>query len=450
MTSVGTPLDFDPRGWAARPAPATEPVPPAPRRGWPLLAGAGLLFVAVPIAGWVGRLSPADVPASPDLPPAAVRPVGPAVRPPPRDVIERSGMLPAAGAIAAFLAGQGLDAAAADAAQSLALPHVAGDGPLTAVASIRLGGAGAADEVLDVRVSRADSSGVRLIRDAAAPKGWRAEPLARSVQSRLTAARGEMNADSLYSSAVAAGIDESIIPDFAQAFVYDFDFQREIHPGDVFEMAAEQTVNADGQPVGAPTLVYAAFTTAEKSRALYRFAAPGAQPGWYDGNGRSIIRSLMRTPVEGARVSSTFGWRVHPVLGFRKLHNGIDFAVPSGTPVYAAGAGTVEAAHFSATAGNMVILRHEKGYLTKYFHFTSFAPGVTEGAHVEQGQAIGLSGTTGRSTGPHLHYEVHLNGAAIDPMSVKTEDGAILTGAALAAFRRERDRIDAARAAGAR
>ncbi len=445
MPAEDVPLSFDPRHWAGEATVLPSPAPGSavPRRRPMLLGGAGLLLLAAPIAAWIGRLPPQGTIAPP------FRADAPRVQTPPRDVIERSTTLPGVGDLAAFLRAQGVATPAAATAQSLVMPQLA-DGPVTAIASLRVGGPGTPDEVLQVRVTRADSSGVLLAHDDTTAQGWRVEPLARSVVARLTVARGEMNADSLYASAVAAGVDESLIPDFAQAFVYDFDFQREIHPGDVFEMAAEQTVNADGQPLGVPTLVYAAFITAEKSRALYRFAPPGAQPGWYDGNGRSIVRSLMRTPVEGARVSSTFGWRVHPVLGFRKLHNGIDFAVPSGTPVYAAGAGTVVAAHFSATAGNMVILQHDKGYLTKYFHFTRFAPGVTEGGHVAQGQEIGLSGTTGRSTGPHLHYEVHLNGAAIDPMSVKTEDGVALTGGALDAFRRERDRIDVARAAHAR
>lgn len=446
MTTDGSVLDFDPRRWSITPDRAASAQRDAtPPIRWPLLAGAALLLAAGPVAGLLDRQPVVDRHGDPQ--PTARAGTARVVRP---DVIQRTTTLPAATDLAALLRAQGLPRELATAAQALALPHIGGGGAITAVVSLRLGGDGAGDQVLRIRAARADSSGVVLIRDATAPQGWRTEPLARSVEARLTVARGEMNADSLYSSAVAAGVDESLIPDFAKAFVYDFDFQREIHPGDVFEMAAEQTVNADGQPVGVPTLVYAAFITAEKSRALYRFAPPGAQPGWYDGNGRSIVRSLMRTPVEGARVSSTFGWRVHPVLGFRKLHNGIDFAVPSGTPVYAAGAGTVDTAHFSTTAGNMVILRHDKGYLTKYFHFTSFAPGVTQGAHVAQGQEIGLSGTTGRSTGPHLHYEVHLNGEAIDPMAVKTEDGLALTGTALDAFHRERDRIDAARAAHAR
>ncbi len=449
MTTDGNTLDFDPRRWAGA---ADAPPPAAPRNAmrWPLLAGAASLFVAGPVASLLDRQPPASQP--PASPPGAIQPAkrgaAPiAMRP---DVVERTTTLPAATDLVALLEAQGLSPDQATAAQALALPHLGGGGAITAVVSLRLGSGDAPDQVLRIRAARADSSGVVLVRDAAAAQGWRAEPLSRSVAAVLTVARGEMNDDSLYSSAVAAGVDESLIPDFAQAFVYDFDFQREIRAGDVFEMAAEQTVNADGQPVGAPTLVYAAFTTADKSRALYRFTPPGAQHGWYDGNGRSIVRSLMRTPVEGARVSSTFGWRVHPVLGFRKLHNGIDFAVPSGTPVYAAGAGVVEAARFSATAGNMVILRHDKGYLTKYFHFTSFAPGVTTGAKVVQGQQIGLSGTTGRSTGPHLHYELHLNGEAIDPASVKTEDGVALAGAALDAFHHERDRIDVARAAHAR
>ena len=444
---------FDPRRWvdSAEPAlafPSPETLGQARQktadaRRWPWMAGAMVLFVAAPLASFVARdprgaASVATALAPPRVPPAA--PLAPKA-----DLAERTATLPAIGDLTTMLVGQGATAADTAAITQLVLAHLSGPGEITASISLRLDAG--APEILRVRAARADSSGVVVTRDAGAPGGWRAEQIARNLAAHLVVARGEMNEDSLYSSAVAAHVDESLIPDFAQAFVYDFDFQREIHPGDVFEMAAEQTVNADGAAVGAPTLVFASFTTREKARALYRFTAAGGKPGWYDGNGRSIVRSLMRTPVEGARVSSTFGWRIHPIDGYRKMHNGIDFAVPSGTAIYAAGTGTVEAAHFSESAGNMIILRHDKGMETKYFHLTSFAAGIADGASVTQGQQIGLSGTTGHSTGPHLHYELHVNGEPIDPMTVKTDDGVTLAGDQLAAFRRERDRIDAARAA---
>lgn len=451
-------LGFDPRRWAdpAKPMPASpvqadgpasaEPgrktavqTRPAGTLRWPWLVGAAVLFGVAPLASFVTR----DIKLAP--PPRPVAVAHPASLAPKAEIAERSATLPTIGDLRTMLMAQGVTAADADTIMRLALVHLAGAGEISASVSLRLGGA--VPEIMRVKAARTDSSGVIVTRDASVPGGWRSEQVARELAARLIVSRGEMNEDSLYSSAVAAHVDESLIPDFAQAFVYDFDFQREIHAGDVFEMASEQTVNAEGVAVGAPTLVFAYFQTQDKLRALYRFTVPGGKPGWYDGNGRSVVRSLMRTPVEGARVSSTFGWRVHPIEGYRKMHKGIDFAVPSGTPIYAAGAGTVETAHFSESAGNMVILRHDKGMETKYFHLSSFASGVSDGAGVIQGQQIGLSGTTGHSTGPHLHYELHLNGEPIDPMTVKTDDGVTLAGDVLLAFRRERDRIDAARRA---
>lgn len=201
-----------------------------------------------------------------------------------------------------------------------------------------------------------------------------------------------------------------------------------------------------GSVVGGQKLVFALLETAARSRALYRFRPAGQTEGWFDANGASIVRSLMRTPVEGARISSTFGMREHPVLGFMKLHKGIDFASPVGTPIYAAGDGVVEFAGPKGPNGNFVQIRHTNGWETLYLHMSAFGPGITAGAHVRQGQQVGAVGTTGRSTGPHLHYEVHIAGEAVDPASIKTDAGRTLSGTDLAAFRKERDRIDALRA----
>jgi murein DD-endopeptidase MepM/ murein hydrolase activator NlpD len=237
-----------------------------------------------------------------------------------------------------------------------------------------------------------------------------------------------------------------LIPDFAKAFAYDFDFQREITPGDVFEVAFEQQKNATGSAVGQPRLVYASLTTAEKSRSLYWFGPPGEEAGWFDGNGSSVVRSLMRTPVDGARISSKFGMRFHPVLMSAKLHKGTDFAAPTGTPIYASGNAVVEFAGEKGANGNYVRLLHDNGWRTLYLHMNRIAPSVIPGARVAQAQQIGEVGTTGRSTGPHLHYEVHIDGKPTDPLSIQTDAGRTLTGAARAAFIKERDRIDVARA----
>ena len=261
-----------------------------------------------------------------------------------------------------------------------------------------------------------------------------------------------MDAESFYTSAVSAGLADALIPDFFQAFVYDFDFQREIEPGAVFEAAIGETLNDQGQALGARRLLYAAMTTSKKAVALYRFTPKGAaadDPGWYDGSGRSIRRGLMRTPIEGARVSSSFGWRVHPILGFEKLHTGTDFAAPIGTPIYAAGDGLVEWASMKGPNGNLTILKHDNGWETYYLHQNAYAPGVAVGARVRQGQTIGWVGVTGRSTGPHLHYELHIDGKPVDAMAQPLDAGVALTGAQIAAFVQQRDAIDKLRAASA-
>ena len=259
--------------------------------------------------------------------------------------------------------------------------------------------------------------------------------------------RGELDGQSFYSSAVAAGVADVLVGEFANVFRYDFDMQREVHPGDVFEAGFEQRRNAAGEPVGAPVLVYAALSTAAKSRALYRFQPDQGEAEWVDSGGRSNRRSLMRTPVEAARISSGFGPRGHPILGFVKMHRGTDFAAPTGTPIFAAGDAVVTVAGFRGANGNFVRLRHDNGWETLYLHMNRIADGIAPGARIGQGQQIGEVGTTGRSTGPHLHYEVHVAGQAVDPLSIETGGGRTLAGAVLKAFRGLRDRIDARRAA---
>ena len=301
--------------------------------------------------------------------------------------------------------------------------------------------------LVSMTVKRLDGSGVSVTHGAS---GFVATPVKVSTHATIQVVQGQVDAESFYTSAVSAGLSDALIPDFFQAFVYDFDFQREIEAGAVFQAAIGETLNQDGAAVGARRLLYAAMTTAKKSVALYRFTAPDAppaDPGWYDGGGRSIRRGLMRTPVEGARISSSFGWRVHPILGFQKLHKGTDFAAPVGTPIYASGDGTVEWAAMKGPNGNLTILQHDNGWETYYLHQNAFAPGVVPGARVRQGQTIGWVGTTGRSTGPHLHYELHIDKEAVDAMAQPLDAGKTLTGASLAAFLKQRDSIDTLRAA---
>ena len=368
--------------------------------------------------------------------------------------VERQAMtLDGSGSIQAALSAQGLTpAAAAGAAQAARGALATQDGEIRLELATLKPALGAPRSVearlVSLRAERPDGSGVSVTPSG---QGFAATALKPAMHAATQIVRGQVDAESFYTSAVSAGLSDALIPDFFQAFVYDFDFQREIEPGAVFEAAIGEQVNDRGSAIGARRLVYAAMTTAKKAVALYRFDAPGAtadDPGWYDGSGRSIRRGLMRTPIEGARISSSFGWRVHPILGFQKLHTGTDFAAPIGTPIYAAGDGTVEWAAMKGPNGNLTILQHDNGWETYYLHQNAFAPGIAPGVRVRQGQTIGWVGVTGRSTGPHLHYELHINKVPVDAMIQPLDAGKTLNGPVLASFLKQRDSIDRLRATG--
>jgi murein DD-endopeptidase MepM/ murein hydrolase activator NlpD len=424
---------FDPRSWA-RPAaqPVTEPAlpaqaPDAGRRS--LLIGGGVVAAAAAAGiGWLA-LRPRGVAPRTSAPPGALSRSMVIARP--ADLAEA---LVVAG-VAAAVANQ-----AAQAAQG-ALGAVAGD--LRATLSLA---PGSPPQLLRAELRRADGSGVLLVPGAGGQIA--ATPLASDLNTKIKVVRGEMDANSFYSSAVAAGVTDSLISDFANAFAFDFDFQREIKPGDIFEAAFERRVNGAGEAVGGERLVYASLQTQAKSRALYRFLAPGEKlPAWFDGNGSSIVRSLMRTPVEGARISSSFGPRMHPVLGYTRVHKGTDFATPVGTKVYASGDGVIDFVGLHGGHGNYISVRHTKSLQTAYAHLSVYGQGMAVGTPVRQGQEIALSGNSGLSSGPHLHYEVIVDGEQVDPMSYETQSGRRLADAALAAFQKERERIDTLRAA---
>ena len=304
----------------------------------------------------------------------------------------------------------------------------------------------AGTDVAALEATRADGSGVRLT--AAEGGGYSAQPLVSELTTRIVTGRGEMDGQSFYSSAIAAGINDSLISDFANAFGFDVNFQTEVLAGDVFEAAFEQDYNPAGEVVGTPRLLFVSLRLKDKSLRYYRFTAPGeTEASWFDANGRGNKRSLMRTPIDGARITSKFGPRFHPVLHYTRLHGGTDFAAPVGTPIYAAAAGVVVSATFENCGGNMVVLRHDTGWLTRYFHSSRYADGIVAGARVTQGQTVSYVGNTGKcTTGPHLHYEVHVNGEKVDPMSIDTSTSVALEATALAAFTQQRERVDQARA----
>jgi len=253
---------------------------------------------------------------------------------------------------------------------------------------------------------------------------------------------------SLYESALRLGATDHEISTLADAFAYDVDFQRDLRPGDRFEIVFERFYDDEGQTVRTGDMLFVSLEARNGPRAFYRFQAPGdARADWYDSVGKSARRSLMKTPINGARLASGYGMRLHPILGYSLMHRGVDFSARTGTPVMAAGDGVVSRAGRFSSYGNYVRIRHANGYETAYAHLSRYGRGVRNGLRVRQGQVIGYVGATGRATGPHLHYEVLRNNAQINPMTIRATTGRILTGRDLELYKNERARIDRLRSA---
>jgi murein DD-endopeptidase MepM/ murein hydrolase activator NlpD len=240
---------------------------------------------------------------------------------------------------------------------------------------------------------------------------------------------------SLFGAGRTAGMPAEVMAQIVRLYAYDIDFQRDIQPGDRVDVLYEQAAALDGSPVGAPLLLYVALTTGGKTRPLYRHEFEDGEIDYFDLNGQSVRKALLRTPIDGARISSGFGMRRHPILGYSKMHKGVDFAAPRGTPIYAAGDGVIERANWFGAYGNYVKVKHNNEFATAYGHLSRFADGIRPGKRVRQGQVIGYVGSTGRSTGPHLHYEILRAGAQVNPASIKMPSGRTLEGAALTAFK---------------
>jgi murein DD-endopeptidase MepM/ murein hydrolase activator NlpD len=225
-------------------------------------------------------------------------------------------------------------------------------------------------------------------------------------------------------------------------FSYEVDFQRDLKPGNSFEVLYNDYYTQDGQPAKEGDIQYAALHLAGRTVALYRYQPNGEPADYFDARGQSAKSMLMKTPVDGAHITSGFGMRFHPILGYSRMHKGVDFGAPIGTAVYAAGDGVVVRAGQVSGYGNYIELQHNPQYATAYGHLSAFAQGLHEGEHVRQGDVIGYVGMTGMATGPHLHYEVHYDGAQIDPLSVKMPALTRLAGDDLKAFQAERSGIE--------
>tara|TARA_B100000700_G_scaffold314071_1_gene400106 strand:+ start:294 stop:1664 length:1371 start_codon:yes stop_codon:yes gene_type:complete len=245
--------------------------------------------------------------------------------------------------------------------------------------------------------------------------------------------------NNLYSSAIKSGMEPNIIIEFARIFGFEVDFQRDIRKEDVFEVMYERYVDDRNKKVKTGKILYAYLKVNNQTIKLYRFGKKNNYD-FYDDKGRSIRKALMKTPINGARLSSPFGNRKHPILGFTKHHNGTDFAAPTGTPIMASGNGTVIKAGWCGNGGNCVRIRHNSSYTTGYGHMSKIA--TKTGRRVRQGQIIGYVGNTGMSTGPHLHYTVNFNGKFINSQRLKLPSGKVLTGEERKLFEIERIKLD--------
>ncbi len=256
-------------------------------------------------------------------------------------------------------------------------------------------------------------------------------------------ATGEVDS-SLYLSAIEQGATDRIVVELANILGFAVDF-RTIQPGDDFDILFERFSTRSGDVLRTGDIAYVRFHGRGEAKEYVRFTTPDGDTGYYTADGESAQRLLMLMPINGARISSSFGMRFHPVLQTNRAHNGTDFAAPRGTPIMAAGNGVVERANRFGSFGNYIRIRHANGYQTAYAHLNGFARGIRAGARVSQGQIIGYVGTTGRSTGPHLHYEVHKDGRPVNPMRLDLPSGRRLADEELPLFEAERDRILALR-----
>ncbi len=227
-----------------------------------------------------------------------------------------------------------------------------------------------------------------------------------------------------------------------RSFSYDVDFQRDIQSGSSFEVLYEVFNDEEGHKVRDGDLKYSLLTIGNKRMEIYKFTPNGGEDGFYTADGRAVRKALLRTPVSGARISSGFGMRRHPIMGYSKMHKGVDFAAASGTPVYAAGDGVIDKIGRFGAYGKYVRIRHNGTYSTAYAHLNKYASGMKKGRRVKQGQVVAYVGSTGRSTGPHLHYETLVDGKQTNPLSIKMSPGKKLTQVAMKKFEEKKGEID--------
>ena len=247
---------------------------------------------------------------------------------------------------------------------------------------------------------------------------------------------------SLYNSAIELGIKANIIIDFARLYGFQVDFQRDVWKNDSFQIIYEEFKNEKGTTVDTGDIIYANLNLQNNDLNLYKFEYEKGKIDYFDENGKSVRKTLMKTPINGARLSSSFGKRKHPILGFNKIHTGTDFAAPKGTPIMASGDGVIVKSRWCGGGGNCIKIKHNSVYQTVYAHLSKFGRNIKKGVRVKQGQIIGYVGSTGLSTGPHLHYEVIENGRKINSQKLKLPSGKILKGKSRKLFEVNKIKID--------
>ena len=246
---------------------------------------------------------------------------------------------------------------------------------------------------------------------------------------------------SLYRTAVDLNVQPKVIIEFARIYGFQVDFQRDIRKNDNFQIMYEVFEDDNGKVFETGDIIFANLKLSGINNSLYYFDKKGSE-GHYDGNGKSVEKALMKSPINGARLSSPFGMRKHPIDGYNKMHRGTDFAAPMGTPIMASGSGVITRAKWCGGGGNCVKIKHNSTYETIYAHMKGFARGIKKGLRVKQGQIIGYVGSTGKSTGPHLHYEVVRNGKKINSQKLKLPSGKILKGKERKMFEVKKIKLD--------
>ncbi len=264
--------------------------------------------------------------------------------------------------------------------------------------------------------------------------GFEARQQARALTRQVSGVSTGIDS-SLFAAGQQAGVPARIMLRLIHQYSYAIDFQRDLRVGDQVEIVYERFLEESGRVAKTGPLLYAALEVQGERLEIYRYTPKNGQAGYFTPNGESVRRLLMRTPIDGARLSSGYGMRKHPIKGYSRMHEGVDFAAPTGTPIYASGNGVIERIGYNGGYGNYIQIDHGHGFATAYGHMRGFKQGLDRGDRVSQGQVIGYVGNTGQSTGPHLHYEILKNGEPVNPRSLELPTGRTLTGAALDRFK---------------